>query len=429
MQPMNAFRRKLASWVFHPAAGRTLHRQVLFFVRRHASALVVIVLLFILHVTDVLFPFLSLLWDYIQLFLKTVWGINDIKIPDNTDITVRAEVTRQRIWSVSSAAGIVIAFIGVAVALSRSIPAWRQASVESRKHETEIFSDSFKLIGADQPFPTIMGAVQLLENLARDSKRLHEPIMETFSAYIRNPPIPKGIPNGPDIRSSIDPFREMLPDQRPCDHPPTVDVGAKRCRSDVQAMLRAVARRKRTNESRSFRIDLTGAQLQGADLANAHLEGVIFRGCNLEGANLEHAFLEGADLSEANMCNAKLVSAHLKGAFLVKTNLTEAVLDKADIRYAKLCNAKLSKARLVGSNLSHANFYRTDLEKANAVRAILFSADLRFSNLSAADFSNANLGRCDLHGARIDRAVFLDAILDGVIGKTYVSLRYRKSAI
>jgi len=89
------------------------------------------------------------------------------------------------------------------------------------------------------------------------------------------------------------------------------------------------------------RIDLTGANLEGANLKNAELNNSILAGANLRGANLERvdledANLEGADLEGANLKSSVLSFANFEGA-----NLHGAILTNVNIDFVELTEEQL----------------------------------------------------------------------------------------
>ena len=71
----------------------------------------------------------------------------------------------------------------------------------------------------------------------------------------------------------------------------------------------------------SRRVDLSGADLDGADLkASMNLEEAKL----VAGANLTRANLRGANLEEVDLSGASLVDAHLDGANLERADLDAA---------------------------------------------------------------------------------------------------------
>ena len=77
------------------------------------------------------------------------------------------------------------------------------------------------------------------------------------------------------------------------------------------------------------RVDLSGANLEGANLAGAKLNLADLSGANLKNANLQGAKLGGADLAGADLRGANLTGAVLEGAYLKDAQLDGSIiLDK-----------------------------------------------------------------------------------------------------
>jgi hypothetical protein len=91
----------------------------------------------------------------------------------------------------------------------------------------------------------------------------------------------------------------------------------------------------RFNVSCSKRVNLYGANLEGADLESANLKGASLRFANLEGAVLRSANLEGAVLSVANLEGAVLSVANLEGADLEDAKLEDTILLAANLHNTK----------------------------------------------------------------------------------------------
>jgi hypothetical protein len=153
----------------------------------------------------------------------------------------------------------------------------------------------------------------------------------------------------------------------------------------------AAAIRKWREDNPNVRLDLGGADLNGANLG----------GADLNGANLGKANLIGVGLNGANLGKANLIEADLIGADLYKANLIGAYLYVAN----------LGKADLIGADLIGAN-----LDEANLGKANLYWADLSDADLSKADLSEAKLAKANLAGAMLHETALARADLDGVRG-------------
>ncbi|MFQ5816055.1 MAG: pentapeptide repeat-containing protein, partial [Candidatus Hydrothermarchaeaceae archaeon] len=193
---------------------------------------------------------------------------------------------------------------------------------------TERFTRAINQLGNDM-LQIRLGGIYALERIAIDSERDHWPIMEVLTAYVR-------------VQA---PWRE---DQSEGDEPPP------ELRTDIQAVMHVIARRKSTfrEGQATWSLDLHQVNIRMAILRGAQLQGVMFWQ-----AHLEHAGLSGAHLEKAFLMQAHLQHASLDGAHL----------ERADLRWANLNKANLSNAHLEGANLMNA----TGLTKEQIESAII----------------------------------------------------------
>lgn len=162
-----------------------------------------------------------------------------------------------------------------------------------------------------------------------------------------------------------------------------------------------------------MRIDLRGANLQGADLVTANLQGADLQQTNLMGANLHAANLKGADISKANLKGARLLVAELQGANLKEANLHGANLHIANLQRANLRNSDLRGAKFEGANLKEVSLGWANLQDANLQGAELQGAELRDATLGGTNLQRANLQNADLRGVNLKSASLRRANLRG----------------
>lgn len=206
----------------------------------------------------------------------------------------------------------ILTFVGAAIVAWAALA---QARTARRRHEeqtkadlerriTETFAKAIEQLGSEN-LATRLGGIYTLERLASESEREHWPVMETLTAYVREPP-----------RHSHKLYEGALP------------------ATDVQAALTVLGRRKeerRKQERDDQRLNLSETYLQGADLSNAHLEGGNLRRARLQNANLGGAHLQGANLQGARFEDANLQGARLGGAHLeAALDLTQEQINSAD---------------------------------------------------------------------------------------------------
>jgi uncharacterized protein YjbI with pentapeptide repeats len=251
---------------------------------------------------------------------------------------------------------------------------WRRTKVAEHTQITDLFTKAVEQLGScgkdGKPQLEIrFGGIYVLERIARDSSRDHWPIMEIFTAYVRQ--------------------------NAPVSYPREIPVEGQKPREDIQAVLTVLGRR-RIDYPEFGCLNLTEVDLRGAKLNDAHLEHAILTGAHLEGANLERAHLEGANLARAHLEHANVIDADLEGA--------------------NLGNAHLEGAYLMGADLEGATLTGAHLEGAYLSRARLKHADLGAAHLEGAILADADLGGADLVCAHLEGAIVTDAHLEGAKG-------------
>jgi uncharacterized protein YjbI with pentapeptide repeats len=197
---------------------------------------------------------------------------------------------------------------------------------------------------------------------------------------------------------------------------PDVDGDAARTEAEIDAFKKRLdAWRKGLRAYSGYRLDLRGANLQGADLSakrpdasDAVFSGALMYGVRLEGANLWEARMEGADLSEARLEGAKLWAARMEGA-----NLSEARMEGADLIAARMEGADLSRARMEGANLGAARMEGANLIAARMEGANLWKARMEGANLWKARMEGADLSEARMEGANLWKARMEGAFLSG----------------
>jgi Pentapeptide repeats (8 copies) len=139
-------------------------------------------------------------------------------------------------------------------------------------HITDRYTKAIEQLGkldGDKPNIEVrLGAIYALERIAFDSPRDHWTIMEVLTAYVRqNAPIPS---------NSTGPIQQdLFPSTTTSEGP----------RTDIQAILTVLGRRKRGNkrEREGQSLNLSRSNLGGASLFHANLQGASLYQANLQG--------------------------------------------------------------------------------------------------------------------------------------------------
>jgi len=229
-----------------------------------------------------------------------------------------------------------------------------QAATALRALSNERYQRGAEMLGS----PTLavrLGGIYALQQLAEEQpEQYHVQIMRLLCAFVRRPP------------------QDVFLDQ------PVVIDGEEMpqaIREDAQAALSAIGRRdsrhKQLEDSKSFSIDLHGANLRRSDVRSHLLDGADLNWTILTGADLQYATVRDADLRYADLSSANLSNADFNGsdcnlaacwrAKARRTNLTGANLEGTIWRNAELDNALLSFATLSGADLTGAQLSGTDI--------------------------------------------------------------------
>jgi hypothetical protein len=183
---------------------------------------------------------------------------------------------------------------------------------------------------SDQPsIEARLGAIYLIEQIAKESSVYRVPALELLAAYVRE--------HSQIGRTSLEPT------------------------TDIQSVLTVLGRSGHAGLDLR-RVVLWGADLEGAALVEANLCQARLRGARFVGSKLQRARLRNADLVGADLSGADLRGANLIGADLSATKLHGTDLQGADLSGARLRAADLREASLVGATLGDADLTAAALD-------------------------------------------------------------------
>ena len=362
---------------------------------------------------------------------------------------------------------VVLAAVGLPLAIWRSVVAERQARAAERQIDiarqgllNDRFQKGTEMLGHPDMASVRIGGIHALARLSAEyPEGFHHPVMQTLAAFV----VDRTKGDGEAERESADPKKSRVySGLEPTEvlRAASTEIGpVPELAKDVEEAMRSIAQRGENQiaveHDETFRMNLADAsipglifhgadfsgfdftkadmrrgrgwearlaraRLAGADLSGTSMHAADFRDADMRRVNLSAARLVGADLRNANLglvdlagenlwtgavFPSKLVGARLEGADLRKVNLV-----KADMQGASLGGAKLDHANLGGANLSGA-----DLRAASLQEAQLGGANLTNANLggAGADLSGADLAGANLTGANLGRANLADTNLDG----------------
>ncbi len=116
------------------------------------------------------------------------------------------------------------------------------------------------------------------------------------------------------------------------------------------------------------KVDISGANFEGADLSGvnfnkANLSGVNFNGANLKGANLEKTNLEGVFCYRTNFKGANLKEANLERANINEANFEEANLENACLVQSFPIDVNFDNAKLASADFTGAMFSSDEIKE------------------------------------------------------------------
>ena len=233
-------------------------------------------------------------WDWLSNAGNDLWGWLG-STPSGQD---REETNSSTLRNV----GVLIAgLFALLIAGWRSWVAGRQAKTAEQDLLNDRYQKGAEMLGNDV-LSVRLGGIYALQRLADEHpEQYHIQIMRLFCAFVRFPCA--GIGDARTAQAESAPEGEDL----------------KR-REDVQAIMEAVAYRKRTSlaleQDLNYKLDL-----RFANLCDIGIPGGLLSGANLFRANLTNAELMALDLSDSNLSRANLA-----GARLLTTNVSNAKL-------------------------------------------------------------------------------------------------------
>ncbi len=281
---------------------------------------------------------------------------------DTSDEAQASITTESRSTTIRNAGFVIAGALALIFAVWRSVVAQRQAETSQRQSETAqgqsetaqqgLLNDRYQkgaeMLGSEV-LTVRLGGIYALQRLAEEHpEQYHIQIMELFCAFVRNP--------------------AGESENRVLWHYDGHGL-APSLREDVQAVMSAIGSRSEAGidiekATKSFKLNLRKAALQGIQLTEANLSGALLAGADLSVAMLENAEMQDITFTGANLSRAFFHSANLSGASFASANLSGASLRRADLSLADFWYADLSHASLADANLSG-----TDLKDANLTGA------------------------------------------------------------
>lgn len=301
---------------------------------------------------------------------------------------------------------VILAAVGLPLAVWRSVIAERQAQAAQRQSEVaaqNLLNDRFQkgaeMLGHPDIGSVRIGGVHALASLAAEYPAVfHLPVMRTLAAFV--------VDRTKDGRPMVEQESADLGESRDYSGHAPVEVFLAASREvgrvpelakDVEEAMRSISQRGETQiaveKDVTFRVNL----------AHAAMPGFIFNGADLS----------GFDFTKADMRRVRGWEACLVGSRLVGADLSGASMAAADLRDADMRRVNLTAADLVGADLKNANLGLVDIVSENLWQGVTFPSKLVGVQLMGADLRNANICRADMRGASLQGAKLDDADFHG----------------
>jgi len=181
---------------------------------------------------------------------------------------------------------------------------WKNIKVYEEGKLTDRFSKAVELLSSEHLNGRI-GGVYALERIAKDSRKDHWTVMEVLTAFIRE-----------QSRGSA-----------------SEGLTPPKLKPDIQAALSVIVRRRwHRKETKTQRIDLSGAYLPQANLKNALLKNMSLDGAILNGANMSGATTDNVEFGDAELDGADLRSLRLAPHHIIKAHCSGALVEQASVK-------------------------------------------------------------------------------------------------
>jgi pentapeptide repeat protein len=263
---------------------------------------------------------------------------------------------------------------------------WRNLKATEEGKITERFTRAVDQLGSDK-IEQRVGGIFALERLAKDSMKDHPSIIELICTFLRHrertkeESEPYRVPVGVREDRDLELARKV---QKSMGWAPVAP-------EDVGAAI-SVLRRNRQKLRPPHLIDLSGADLRRVNLEGAQLQGANLSSVYGECANFDGADLRDADFGYSDFKMAGLDGADLRGAWIGGAKFQWAELRKADLRDIKIVHKPEyewgfeSDPDIDNAMADHVtvDFKYADLRDALLEGVTLERANLRFANLSTA---------------------------------------------
>jgi uncharacterized protein YjbI with pentapeptide repeats len=240
---------------------------------------------------------------------------------------------------------------------------------------------------SDKDISVSIGGAYILERLSKSSPRDYDAIIAILSQAVRD--------HGQQDLNHEEITGGKL-ESEPAERP--------RAPSDVEALVRILARREKLSTSAESSLNLGNSNISGVQIGGvrgkslnfqwAYLIGSRMRGVSMYGVHFENAQLDRVDASVVRVPKLHpstppgTVDHCLDPGFFTH-DLVETNLSCGHFNHSILVGANFEGASFNGADLTQAQLNQGHFQRAHFDNANLFQADLTGADLSGADLSGA----------------------------------------
>lgn len=297
------------------------------------------------------------------------------------------------------------------------LPKWRRLKQDATDEECKVHIEAGKDRFDDGPFRTPK-AQKWAKDLPKPRADIAQALLVLGRRTTDQRLVEAAWPNPPE-REIVWPFDVPCPELREVtDDNPLTGAEVEKFKDELKVWCESL------RDHSGYRLDLRGANLQGADLSakrpnasDAVFSGALLNEVRMEGANLSWARMEGANFSASRMeggClrgvrmdGANLALSQLEGAEITGAHMVGAVLDWSRLEGADLRQARMAGADLSWSMMEFADFRDARMEGAKLVGSRMEGADFRKARIVGADLRWALMEGTDLGGIPLDINVII----------------------
>jgi len=239
-------------------------------------------------------------------------------------------------------------FIGLFLAIKRTIVADKQHKLAERGQITERFSLAVEQLDKEKNVSTRIGGLYALEQITKDIETYTPLVQNVIANFIRRPPY--------DI-IEITERTEELPEARDC--------------PDLHVAIEVFQKLKCDKFPKS---EIKGSILTCLDLSNIDIKGLNFDNSKFDGSKIKYSKIENCEFRNCRF---------------IKSDISHTKIKNSDFNNSYLLNTHFNFSNISSSLFQQTQFHNCDLSFSNFNDSTITYMSLKGTNISSCDFKNA----------------------------------------